>query len=92
MTNGSTVRVSASPRRARERPAQAAAVLAVDPPPHVGAAIVGQRRRARGEHAHVSHVHLEVLQSGRAEQGDREPDDLDVGGEVALAQQLGADL
>ena len=44
------------------------------------------------EHAHVAQVDLEVLQAGGADQRDREPDDLDVGREVALAEQLGADL
>ena len=40
----------------------------------------------------MAQVDLEVLQAGGPDQRDREAHDLDVGGEVALAQQLGAHL
>ena len=40
----------------------------------------------------MAQVDLEVLQAGGPDQRDREAHDLDVGGKVALAQQLGADL
>jgi len=78
--------------RARERTAQAAAVLPIDPPPHFGAKIVGERREAGREDPHVPQVDLEIPHACRTKERDRDPYNLDVGGQVPLAQQLRTDL
>ena len=92
MTNGRVMRAPASPDRARQRSSKAAPILAVDPSPDIGPQRLLEGVESGGEHPDVPQVDLEVLESRGGQQRQGEPDDLDIGGQVALPQQLGADL
>ena len=75
-----------------EGPTEAAAVLSVDPPSDVGAERLVHRVETGREHARVTEVDLKVAETGTSDECHRQTDDLDVGGKVALSQQLCPDL
>ena len=79
-------------RQTLQRLAQTPPILSVDPRRHVRAQRLLQRVESRREHAHVAQIDLKVLEPGGGQERQGQPYDLDVGGEVALAQQLGPDL
>jgi hypothetical protein len=82
----------AIPFPAGQHSGEPAAILPVDPAPHLAPERFLQRGEPRRQDPDVTQVDLKVLQAGGPDQLEREPHDLHIRLERAVSQQLGADL